>query len=300
MTGLFWAVMAAGGTYLLYTSVALGWRGLMPGRVGAGPGRTARRLGARRSQIADWLTQAGLADVPVLEVVGAVGGTSVACGLVGLVAFGAPTPALVLAVGGAAWPVAAWRRRRLALRAAAQEAWPHLIEEIRMLTSSVGRSVPQALFEAGRRAPTELRPAFEAAHREWVLSTDFERTVGILKARLADPTADAACETLLVAHEVGGADLDGRLDALAKDRRVDVQGRKDGLAKQAGVRFARRFVLLVPCGMALVGMSIGNGRAAYQTSFGQLLVVLGLLAVGACWVWSGLLLRLPVEERVFQ
>lgn len=300
MTGLFWAVMAASGTYLLYTSVAFGWRGLMPGRVAGKPARTTRLLDPRRSQIADWLAQAGLADVPVYEVVGAIGATSIACGLVGLVAFGAPTPAAVLAVGGAAWPVAAWRRRRLALRAAAQEAWPHLIEEIRMLTSSVGRSVPQALFEAGRRAPTQLRPAFEAAQREWVLSTDFERTVAILKARLADPTADAACETLLVAHEVGGADLDGRLEALAKDRRVDVQGRKDGLAKQAGVRFARRFVLLVPCGMALAGMSIGTGRAAYQTSFGQLLVVLGLLAVGACWAWSGLLLRLPSEERVFQ
>lgn len=300
MTGVFWAVVAASGTYLLYTSVVFGWRGLMPSRAIAGPGRTVGWLGPRRHQVADWLAQAGLSDVPAREVVGAVVGSSLACGLVGLVAFGAPTPAAVLAVGGAIWPVAAWRRRRLALRAAAQEAWPHLIEEIRMLTSSVGRSVPQALFEAGRRAPAQLRPAFEAAHREWVLSTDFERTVGILKARLADPTADAACETLLVAHEVGGADLDGRLEALAKDRRVDVQGRKDGLAKQAGVRFARRFVLLVPCGMALAGMSIGTGRAAYQTSFGQLLVALGLVAVGACWAWSGLLLRLPVEERVFQ
>jgi hypothetical protein len=32
---------------------------------------------------------------------------------------------------------------------------------------------------------------------------------------------------------------------------------------QAGVRFARRFVLLVPLGVALVGLSVGNGRAAY-------------------------------------
>jgi tight adherence protein B len=298
VTGLFWAAVAASGTYLLYTSVAFGWRGLMPRRLSGERALTSRPGVLRR--LADWMAQAGLADVPAREVVGAIAGSSVAFGLVGLVAFGAVTPALVLAICGAAWPIGAWRRRRLALRAAAQEAWPHLIEEIRMLTSAVGRSVPQALFEAGERAPAPLRPAFEAAHREWVLSTDFERTVAILKARLADPTADAACETLLVAHEVGGADLDRRLDALAKDRRVDVQGRKDGLAKQAGVRFARRFVLLVPCGMALAGMSIGTGRAAYQTSFGQVLVVLGILTVGACWAWSGVLLRLPAEQRVFE
>lgn len=301
MSALFWAVVAATGTYLLYTSVAFGWRDLMPRRLAAA--RRARRampLRSRQGRVADWLAQAGLAEVPLREVVAAILGASIACGLLGLVVFGAPTPAAVLAVGGAMWPVAAWRRRRQALRAAAQEAWPHMIEEIRMLTSAVGRSVPQALFEAGRRAPPQLRPAFEAAHREWMLSTDFERTIGLLKARLADPTADAACETLLVAHEVGGADLDSRLEGLAKDRLVDVQGRKDGVAKQAGVRFARRFVLLVPCGMAMAGMSIGTGRAAYQTTLGQLLVALGLLAVGACWAWSGLLLRLPAEERVFQ
>jgi len=29
-------------------------------------------------------------------------------------------------------------------------------------------------------------------------------------------------------------------------------------------------------------------------------VVIGILAVALCWVWAGLLLRLPDEERVFQ
>jgi len=159
--------------------------------------------------------------------------------------------------------------------------------------------VPQALFEAGRRAPEGLRPAFEAAQREWLLSTDFERTVAVLKAGLADPTADAACETLLVAHEVGGTDLDRRLEALIEDRVIDVQGRKDARAKQAGVRFARRFVLLVPAGMAFVGLSIGNGRAAYATPGGEAMVGIGIVGIVACWLWAGRLLKLPEEERVF-
>ena len=151
------------------------------------------------------------------------------------------------------------------------DAWPRLLEELRILTSSLGRSIPQALFEVGRRAPDELRPAFVAAHREWLLSTDFARTLQVLKAQLADPTADAVCETLLVAHEVGGTDLDRRLEALIDDRIQDTQGRKDARARQAGARFARRFVLIVPAGMALAGMSVGTGRAAYQTPTGQLL-----------------------------
>lgn len=299
--GILVACMAAGGTYLLYTAFAFGWRGFGSGRADGVARRD--RPGAPPSPLArvrDWLTHAGLADVPLREIAAAVAGSAAACGLVGLVAFGAPLPAAALAMAGAGWPVAVWRARRRAHRAAAQEAWPHIIEEVRLLTSALGRSVPQALFDAGQRAPDPLRPAFEAAQREWMLSTDFDRTVAVLKARLADPTADAACETLLVAYEVGGADLDSRLEALVRDRVVDVQGRKDAVAKQAGVRFARRFVLLVPCGMAFAGMSIGTGRAAYRTSWGQLLVVLAISVVTGCWAWAGVLLRLPDEERVFQ
>jgi tight adherence protein B len=102
-----------------------------------------------------------------------------------------------------------------------------------------------------------------------------------------------------VAHEVGGSDVDRRLAALVDDRVQDLQGRKDAQAKQAGVRFARRFVLIVPVGMALAGLSIGTGRAAYQTFLGQVLVAGGLAVVVACWLWAGRLMLLPEEERVF-
>src|SRR5690606_27636242 len=179
------------------------------------------------------------------------------------------------------------------------EAWPRMLEELRVRTSSLGRSIPQALFEVGRRAPEELRPAFLAAEREWSLSTDFERTIAVLKRELADATADAACETLLIAHEVGGSDLDRRLEALIEDRIQDAQGRKDARAKQAGARFARRFVLVVPAGMALVGLSVGTGREAYEGTFGQAVVTASIGMVVACWWWAGRIMAVPDEERVF-
>jgi tight adherence protein B len=292
MMGVALALCAATGTYYLYTALALGWRGLRLGPPVARPKRGRRRL-------SDWLAQAGVGDVSVRQFVLVTVALMMLGAVVGLALFGGAMPALVLALCVAAAPLASYRVRRQRLRATAQEAWPRLIEEIRIRTSGLGRSVPQALFEAGERAPASLRPAFAAAHREWVLSTDFERTVAVLKDGLADPTADVACETLLVAHEVGGSDLDRRLEALIEDRVIDVQGRKDARSKQAGVRFARRFVLLVPLGMALVGISVGRGRAAYATPWGQAMVVIGIASVVVCWVWAGRLLRLPEEQRVF-
>ena len=292
MMGLVVALCAAAGTYHLYTALVLGWHGL---RLGPPVARLARR----QRRASDWLAQAGIGDVSARQFALVTAGLGALGAVAGLAMFGGVVPALILAVCVATTPLASYRVRRQRLRATAQEAWPRLIEEIRIRTSGLGRSVPQALFEAGERAPASLRPAFAAAQREWVLSTDFDRTVAVLKDGLADPTADAACETLLVAHEVGGSDLDRRLEALIEDRVIDVQGRKDARSKQAGVRFARSFVLLVPLGMALVGMSVGNGRAAYATPWGQTMVVVGIASVVACWMWAGRLLRLPEEQRVF-
>jgi tight adherence protein B len=234
VTGLVVALCAALGTFYLYTAVVLSWRGL-----GVAPA-AARTLGRRR-RVAEWMAQAGLGEVDPRELVG-VTAALVAVGVVaGLAVFGGALPALVLGACLGTAPLASYRVRRLRRRSAAQEAWPRIIEEVRILTSSLGRSVPQAVFEAGRSAPESLRPAFAAAEREWLLSTDFERTIAVLKADLADPTADAAAETLLVAHEVGGTDLDRRLDALIEDRVIDVQGRKDARSRQAGIR------LVNPC-----------------------------------------------------
>jgi len=290
IAALLVALVAAVGTHLVVGATLHGRRDLTIPR---------SSLDAWSARHEEWLVQAGLSDVPRSAVAVVVAGAGVAGATVAWLIFGGPIPAAVAGAFTATIPVASFRRRRRVRIAIAQEAWPRMIEELRVLTSSAGRSVPQALFEVGARAPIELRPAFAAARRTWTLTTDFDRTLHALKSQLADPTCDATCETLLIAHELGGADLDRRLESLADDRRVDATSRKDALARQAGVRFSRRFVLLVPLGMALAGLTVGSGRQAYQTPFGQVLVVVGLGMVIACWLWAGHIMRLPDERRVF-
>ena len=284
------AVLAVSGGYLVYSAVS--------GAAGA-PGHKARQRHIR-ARFRLWSERAGLGSVRPAEFVSAVLALLVIGGLAAYALFGGALPALATGVALATSPLASYRARRRTRLAQAAEAWPRVLEELRLQIGSLGRSVPQALFEAGRRVPEEWRPAFAAAEREWLLTTDFARTAVILKERLADPTADAVCETLLVAHEVGGSDVDGRLADLIEDRMLDLQGRKDAVSRQAGLRFARRFVLIVPVGMAVAGLAIGTGRSAYQSPGGQLAVVVAVAAVAACWLWSARLMRLPEEPRVFR
>ncbi|MFM7062108.1 MAG: type II secretion system F family protein [Actinomycetes bacterium] len=268
MTGFLLAALAAVGTYLLVH-----------------PADPRRPAGAAHRTTA--AVQAARAPLALAGVVAATG----------TVAVGASPAVALAAVAAAGMPV--WARKVVAerQRAAGQAAWPRMIEELRVLTGSVGRSVPQALFEVGQRAPSMLRPAFDMAQREWSLTGNFAEVVRLLKRELREPTADATLETLLVAHEVGG-DLDRRLADLAADRRRDLGERQAARAAMAGARLARAFVVVVPAGMLLAGLGVGRGAAAYRTSEGALLVGVAVGMVAVCWWWAGSLMRVPPERRV--
>lgn len=292
MTALISAALAGLGVFYLYTGLALGWRGAgFTTGVEPHSNVAARRLTRVHHRGGHAPVEAHLAvAAAVLFALG---------WLAAFALLGGVMPAAVVGATLACAPVAAHTRMQRQRLEAALQAWPGMIDEIRVLTGAGGKSIPQALFDVGRRAPTELRLAFERAHREWLLTTDFERTLDTLKAGLADPTADAVCETLLIAHRLGGSDLESRLAALQDDRSADLQDRKDAGARQAGARFARLFTVAVPVGMLVVGMSIGEGRQAYATQTGQYLVTVAVAMVIACWIWAGRLMRLPEPRRVF-
>lgn len=281
---------AALGTYLLYSSIVLGRRNL------------TERGGVARSQarLQGWITQAGMIGVHPLELFGVEVAVFAAASVLAWIVFAAIVPAILAGLFGAVAPLAVYRSRRRRLLDEARDAWPYLIEEMRLLTGALGRSIPVALLEAGRKSPTlPMQAAFAAANREWQLSTDFVRACAVLKERLVDPTADIVCETLIVANEIGGGDLERRLAALVDDRRTDLRHRKEAASRQSGPRFARWFVLGVPFGMALVGMSIGGGRDSYRSGGGQVAVICGMCLVASCWLWASRIMRLPEPERVF-
>ncbi len=58
-------------------------------------------------------------------------------------------------------------------------------------------------------------------------------------------------------------------------------------------------MLFVPFGMAIAGMSVGNGRDAFASAMGQILTSFAVLIVIGCWAWAGRILRVPEEQRVF-
>ena len=275
------ACLAAYGAHLVYTSVALRWSGVMPGP-NRGRGR-GRRLGLPR-----------LTGMSVRAISLGTAGALAALALFGTLLPAAISGALCTAIAVVSARAELDRRQH---RIAA--AWPAILDETRVLAGAAGRPIPQSLFEVGRRAAPGVREAFGTAQREWQASTDFGRALGVLKAELAEPSSDVICETLLVAHQVGGSGVDRRLEALIEDRVRELDLRRDATSRQAGARFAREFVLIVPVGMSLVGLSLGTGRAAYESGTAQAIVAVAIGVIAVCWMWAGRILRLPRAQRMF-
>lgn len=255
-------------------------------------------LGPRQRAVR-WLRQAGLDDVSPEEFFTALLMLFLLGTILGYSVFGTATAAVVCGIFAATFPVSGYRRHRIDRLRIARDAWPRLIDDIRLQYTVMGRSLPTSVTHAGYRSPPSLQAAFDAAHREWLLSTDFERSLDVLRARIGDPTVDLVAETLLAAHQIGGTQVNTRLAALAEDRRQDLAQRHDARSQQSGARFARVFVLIIPAGMAVVGLAIGTGRESYQTSDGQIITVAALVLMMGCWFWAGRVLRLPATERVF-
>lgn len=291
MIPLLLAIVAGYGVHLLYSAVVFEWDGIQPGPKAPETNATEK---------SHYIENLGLGDFDPRSLAGAIAILALLGFTFGIVLFGRPLPAILIALFAATVPIGVARFRHERTLQLAHQEWPALIEEIRLLTGSLGRSIPQATFEVGLRSRGGLQPAFEEAHREWTVSTDFARAMKVLKSELAHNTADVVAETLLTAHELGGGEVGNRLAALSQDRLTDQQHRRDAVARQSGVRFARWFTLIVPVGMALVGISIGDGREAYADPIGQALVAVALLLTLACWLWAGYVMRLPEEDRVFE
>jgi len=213
--------------------------------------------------------------------------------------FGFGLVALLTAALGSGGGAAASRRVDERHKRLLRDTWPQLLDAVRVDLTLTQVPLGDALFGAARRLPPSLSGRFVRAEREWVNSVDLRRALAVLANDCDDPFTDVVCESLRTIAQVSARQMNRRLHDVATDLRVTVRHALDAEATLAGARFARRFVIIVPIVMALVGVWVGEGREAYQTLTGQVVGGVALLVMLACWWWAGRLLKLPEPPRVF-
>lgn len=184
--------------------------------------------------------------------------------------------------------------------AVTQELWPELLDTLRVDLAVTAVPLADALFAAARRLPPAICDRFATAERQWQNTLDVGKALDVLAARFDDATTDVVCASLRTVTDLPGVTVQQRLADLSHDLRTQIRHHKDAEATLAGARFARRFVVIVPVAMALVGSVLGDGRSAYASPAGQTAGLVALAVMIGCWWWASRLLRVPEPPRVFR
>ncbi|MFN8125808.1 MAG: type II secretion system F family protein [Candidatus Nanopelagicales bacterium] len=215
------------------------------------------------------------------RVASAITGAAVAA-VVAAVVVGVPAVVVVAGVAGGLSPFLIARQRRARHARERVESWPDAIDVIRAGVRA-GAPLGQAIVDAAARVPPPLRTDFDSFAGHIAAG----RPTRVALAGLAageDPVARRVTGVLIVADRVGSADVGVVLDSLSGYLRADVAQRREVAARHSWNVAAARIAVLAPW-LTVAALAVQpEGRAAYSSPEGTvLLIAVGLLTAVAYW-----------------
>lgn len=219
--------------------------------------------------------------------------SSLAGGSLALVVTAIPSFAVLAALAAAGIPGFVRQRRRRQSQLLRSQAWPGILDDI---TSAVraGLNLPEALAQAGARAPQDLRAAFMSFDAHYRRTGDFNAAVDGLRAQVDDKVCEQLVAALAITRQVGGRDLTQVLRSLGTFVRADLQIRGELLARQSWSVNAARMAVAAPWVVLVMLCSRPATIAAYSTPTGAFLL---LLVAGLSSAAYALMLRIGRLEE---
>lgn len=180
---------------------------------------------------------------------------------------------------------------------AAQEAWPQaLTTTIAYLRS--GASLGEALIALSTRGPVGLRAPFVAFAQTYRSTGNLRTSLDVLRTEAADPLGDRVCAALLLAHEVGAADLVRVLDRMCGSIRSDLRTRREVEARWSWTIVAARLAAVAPWVVLFLMLAKPEGRTAFASSEGRVVMLIGAMLTFAGYRAMLRAGRLPVPARL--
>ena len=251
------------------------------------------------SALTSKLAQAGLprvapATVAVVSIVVAAVALAITYALL-------PIAPLALAAGllGLVLPSVVISVRAASRHRASRLVWPDVVDQ---LVSAVraGQSLPDSIASLAASGPPATREPFSIFEQDYRATGNFGTCVSELKSRLADPTADRILETLRMSRDVGGSELTTVLRNLASYLRQESAIRSEVEARQSWVVNAARLGVAAPWVVLLLLATRPEAAAAYNTSAGAVLIVVGLAVTVVAYRIMIAVGRIPDERRWFR
>jgi tight adherence protein B len=188
------------------------------------------------------------------------------------------------------------RRRRIR---ELRDMWPDVVDNLASAVRA-GMALPEAVGGLATRGPESLRPAFARFAADYRVSGRFGDCLDQLKVDLADPVGDRVCESLRLAHEVGGNDLGRLLRTLSVFLREDSRTRGELETRQGWTINAARLAVASPWLVLLLLTTQSSTLEAFDSSVGRALLVGGAVLSVLAYRLMMRIGRLPEEQRVLR
>ena len=186
-------------------------------------------------------------------------------------------------------------RRRKSINA----KWPELVDD---LASSIraGMSLPQAMGALELHGSTDLKPALEQMLTIYRATGDFSKAMRKFAQIVNDPAADRFVVALILASELGGADLGTLLRSLSESLRKQDALSGEIKARQSWTVNGAKLAVAAPWLTVAVLSTRADARDVYSSSGGvRLLEICFGVSVGAYWLMQRIG-RLPTDVRILE
>lgn len=192
--------------------------------------------------------------------------------------------------------VSANKKKKIELNRA--NAWPEVLDLI-IASLQSGASITESLAHLGKIGPNVIRSDFLLFSENVLAGEKFESALGKLKETFADPISDQLFEALYFAAKFGSKNTIKILRELSEYVSSDLALRAEINTRFGWVRNSANLAAFAPWILLLILRTQENARVAYEQSFGQLIMVVGVIATLLAYLWMNKIARLPKSKRLF-
>lgn len=195
-----------------------------------------------------------------------------------------------------ALPIEMTRLRRAKALKAEREAWPIAIDHLISAVSS-GISIPQALNDLIERGPEALTRQFAEIKRAIDSGVAFHDALRMAKRRFHTSAADQVLEVLIIARVTGSSNVGTIFRTLGEFLRQENAMRAEIEARHGWVRSSASLAAIAPWALLVILSAQPTTRAAFTTSTGLYILILGVALTAVAYLWMNLVGRLPEVPR---
>jgi tight adherence protein B len=162
-----------------------------------------------------------------------------------------------------------------------------------------GLSLNESLTGLSIRGPEIFKVEFQRFTEDLYSHGNFNRALIEVNESMAHPSFDQIVEALLIARELGGAELLTILRLLGKFIREDLSLRREIDVKQNWIKNSAHLSAAAPWILLLLLSTQPSTSQAFSTPAGLLILGTGLGITAVAYLWMNSLSRIPDPNRIF-